>query len=166
MNWIVAAPDAYHRLPAALQERILATAAPPAGAAWLRQRVAGLPIRLGAEPVEATRVNGHVAVRLADGDEVDANHVLLATGYHVDIARCGMLSEDLLAKVRTVEGSPVLSAGMESSVPGLHFVGASAARSLGPIMRFVTGTWFAANAVTASIAGRRRPVLTFAFRRD
>jgi thioredoxin reductase len=164
MNWIVAAPDAYHRLPTGLQERILATAAPPAGAAWLRKRLAGLPIRLGAEPVEATRVNGHVTVRLDDGDEVAANHVLLATGYHVDIARCGILSEQLLSEVRTVEGSPVLGADMQSSVPGLYFAGASAARSLGPIMRFVTGTWFAAPAVTAGIAGRRRSPLTFAFR--
>jgi FAD-dependent urate hydroxylase len=165
MNWIVAAPDAYHRLSKGLQERILLTAAPPAGAAWLRERVAGLRIRLGAEPVEATRVNGHVTVRLDDGDEVAANHVLLATGYHVDIARCGILSEDLLGEVRTVDGSPVLGADMQSSVPGLYFVGASAARSLGPIMRFVTGTWFAAPAVTAGIAGRRRPTPTFAFRR-
>jgi thioredoxin reductase len=165
MNWIVAAPDAYHRLPTGLQERILATAAPPAGAAWLRERVAGLRMRLGAEPVEATRVNGHVTVRLDDGDELAANHILLATGYHVDIARCGILSEPLLGKVRTVQGSPVLGPDMQSSVPGLYFVGASAARSLGPIMRFVTGSWFAAPAVTAGIAGRERSTPTFAFRR-
>jgi thioredoxin reductase len=165
MNWIVAAPDAYHRLPTGLQERILATAAPPAGAAWLRERIAGLRIRLGAEPVEATRVNGHVTVRLDDGDEIAANHVLLATGYHVDIARCGLLSEQLLDQLSTVDGSPVLGSDMRSSVPGLYFVGASAARSLGPIMRFVTGTWFAAPAVTAGITGCRRPTPTFAFRR-
>jgi flavin-dependent dehydrogenase len=165
MNWIVAAPDVYRRLSRGLQERILATAAPPAGAAWLRPRLADVSIRHGAEPVEAARVNGHVAVRLDDGDQLYASHVLLATGYHVDIARCGILSEPLLSAIRTVEGSPLLRADMQSSVPGLYFLGASAARSFGPIMRFVTGSWFAAAAVTAGIAGRRRAGLTFAFRR-
>lgn len=165
MNWIVAAPDAYRRLSTRLQERILRRAAPPAGARWLQDRLRGLPMRLGVEPVEATRVNGHVTLRLNDGAEAVADHVLLATGVHVDIARCGILSQPLLEKVRTTDGSPVLGANMESSVPGLYFVGASAARSMGPIMRFVTGTWFAAPAVTAGITGRRRPALTLAFSR-
>lgn len=165
MNWVVAAPDLFHRLSRRLQERILATAAPPAGAAWLRQRLADVPVRLGSEPVEAARVGGHVAVRLSDGNELAANHILLATGYHCDIARCGILADPLVDEIRTAGGSPLLGAQMQSSVPGLYFVGATAARSFGPIMRFVTGSWFAAAAVAAGIAGRRRPTPTFAFRR-
>jgi thioredoxin reductase len=163
INWLIAAPDVYHRLSSRIQERLLTIAAPPAGAAWLRERVAGVPTRLGVAPVEATRVNGHVAVRLDDGEQVTADHVLLATGYHVDISRCGILSDRLLGAIRTTAGSPVLARNMESSVPGLFFVGASAARSFGPIMRFVTGTWFAAPAVTTAVTGRRR-TLTLAFR--
>jgi cation diffusion facilitator CzcD-associated flavoprotein CzcO len=165
MNWLVAAPAAYHRLSESLQERILRTAAPPAGAAWLRRRIAGMPIRLGSEPVAATRVNGHVSVRLDTGDEVAADHVLLGTGYEVDIARCGVLSDRLLGEVKTAGGSPVLGRDMQSSARGLYFAGASAARSLGPIMRFVTGTWFSAPALTAGIAGRKRSPLTLAFHR-
>ena len=165
MNWVVAAPDLYRRLSRGLQERILATAAPPAGATWLRERLADVPIRLGSEPGEAARVNGHVVVRLVDGEELAANHVVLATGYHCDIARCGILSEPLVREIRTAGGSPLLGADMQCSVQGLYFVGASAARSFGPIMRFVTGSWFAAPAVTAGIAGRKRAAPTFAFRR-
>jgi cation diffusion facilitator CzcD-associated flavoprotein CzcO len=166
MNWLVATPAAYHRLSKQLQERILKAAAPPAGAAWLRRRIAGMPIRLGAEPVAASRVNGHVCVRLDTGDELAADHVLLGTGYEIDIARCGVLSPRLLRDVQTAGGSPLLGADMQSSARGLYFVGASAARSLGPIMRFVTGTWFSAPALAAGIAGRRCSPLTFAFRRD
>ena len=165
MNWIVAAPDVYRRLPRSLRERILTTAAPPAGAAWLRQRLAHVRMRHGVEVVEAARVDGHVEVRLVDGEQLAADHVVLATGYDVEIARCGILSSPLLRAIRTVGGSPVLGPDMQSSVPGLFFLGASAARSCGPIMRFVTGSWFAAPAVTAGITGRRRGGLTVAFRR-
>lgn len=165
MNWVVATPDAYRRLPKGLRERILQMAAPPAGATWLPDRLSGVPVRLGVEAIGAERVDGHVSVRLSDGDRLDADHVLLATGYQVDIARCGILSKPLLSGLRTLDGSPLLGGDMQSSVPGVYFVGASAARSLGPIMRFVTGTWFAASAVTAGILGRRRLAPTFAFRR-
>jgi hypothetical protein len=39
-------------------------------------------------------------------------------------------------------------------VPGLHFVGAPAAWSFGPVMRFVSGTHFAARALARGIAGK------------
>jgi FAD-dependent urate hydroxylase len=42
-------------------------------------------------------------------------------------------------------------------VPGLHFVGAPAAESFGPIMRFVSGTPFTGRALAEHIARTRRP---------
>jgi hypothetical protein len=45
--------------------------------------------------------------------------------------------------IRRVDGYPQLSAGYESSVPGLYFLGAPAAWSYGPLMRFVAGADFA-----------------------
>jgi hypothetical protein len=42
---------------------------------------------------------------------------------------------------------------MESSVPGLHFVGAPAAWSFGPINRFVSGGWYAGRALARVIVG-------------
>jgi hypothetical protein len=52
----------------------------------------------------------------------------------------------------------VLKRGMESSVPRLHFLGAPAARSFGPVMRFVAGSWFSSKAIAKTVAaqdGRR-----------
>jgi len=46
---------------------------------------------------------------------------------------------------------------MESSVPGLHFIGAPAAWSFGPIMRFVSGGWYTGQALARTIAGRVPP---------
>jgi hypothetical protein len=81
---------------------------------------------------------------------------MLATGYHVDIAKYRMLAPELLHRVDCVDGSPVLSAGFESSVPGLHFVGSCAVASFGPFMRFVAGTSYAAPALTRAVVGADR----------
>jgi hypothetical protein len=50
----------------------------------------------------------------------------------------------------------LLGRGMESSVPGLHFVGAPAAWSFGPIMRFVAGGWYAGQAAARAVADADR----------
>jgi hypothetical protein len=48
-------------------------------------------------------------------------------------------------------------------VPGLHFLGAPAAYSFGPVMRFVTGTWYSAPAFTMRVLGRRQPLVRWSF---
>jgi hypothetical protein len=58
--------------------------------------------------------------------------------------------------VRTANGYPILNKGFESSVPGLYFVGATAAYSFGPLCRFVAGTRF--TAVTLTNLTRKRTV--------
>jgi hypothetical protein len=58
--------------------------------------------------------------------------------------------------VRRVDGYPLLGPGFESSLPGLHFLGAPAARSFGPVSRFVSGTPYAAPALARRIAGKAR----------
>ena len=57
----------------------------------------------------------------------------------------------------------MLGPGLESSVPGLHFLGAAAAYSFGPINRFVVGTWYSAPAGAGRVAGRPQPPISFAF---
>jgi FAD-dependent urate hydroxylase len=73
----------------------------------------------------------------------------------VDIANYQFLAPELLWDVRRAGGYPILRRGLESSVPGLHFLGAPAAWSFGPTMRFVSGSWYAGRALAKSIAGRR-----------
>jgi hypothetical protein len=104
--------------------------------------------------VDAARSNGHLVLRLDDGATREVDHALLATGFRVDVGRCRFLAPSLARHLRLVEGYPVLDRGLESSVPGLHFLGASAVCSFGPLVRFVSGTRFAAGALTTAIAGR------------
>ena len=80
-----------------------------------------------------------------------AHHIVLATGYHVDIGRLPLLAPKLLAEIDQVEGSPRLSASFESSAPGLYFSGAMSAYTFGPTMRFVSGVEYAARRIAAAI---------------
>ena len=98
-------------------------------------------------------MNGHLHVKLSDGTERYVDHALLGTGYRVDIRRYPFLGEALLASILHAGGYPQLDDGFESSVRGLHFVGAPAAWSFGPLMRFVAGTGFASRALARRLAG-------------
>ena len=66
------------------------------------------------------------------------------------------LPPELLKNVAQVNGFPRVSAGFESSVPGLHFLGAPSAWDFGPLMFFVCGTDFAASSLGRHIAPELR----------
>ncbi|WP_018348591.1 FAD-dependent oxidoreductase [Longispora albida] len=156
LSRVVSAPWLFRRLPRDLQDKLAYRAIRPAGALWLRSRLEGVPIRLGRRLRGAVPAGDRVIIELDDGTTRVVDHVIYGTGYQVDLARYTFLSEELLGGIRQERGYPVLRAGMESSVPGLHFLGAPAAWSYGPINRFVSGTWYASHALTAAVTGRRR----------
>jgi hypothetical protein len=133
------------------------------GAYWLPDRLSDVPIDLGVSIASADRDDGHLRLELSDGSERVVEHVLLGTGYQVDVRAYPFLAPELAEEVEVVAGYPRLRPGLESSVPGLHFVGAPAAYSFGPVMRFVTGSWYAAPAVMRRAAGRRQPPLRWSF---
>ncbi len=88
-------------------------------------------------------VGDEVVLKLDDGSERKVDHVLLGTGYQVDIAKYNFLPAELTRSIEQFDGYPKLDRGFSCSVPGLHFVGATAARSFGPLLYFVAGTDFA-----------------------
>jgi cation diffusion facilitator CzcD-associated flavoprotein CzcO len=153
---IVSVPDWYRRMPRRIQDRFFWRSLRPAGAAWLQPRLEGVPIRTESAVKRAAAVNGHVRLELGDGSERVVDHVLLGTGYRVDISRYPFLDRGLLQHIRTRAGHPQLSTTFESSVPGLYFAGATAGWSFGPLMRFVAGTSFAARALTRGVMQSRR----------
>ena len=152
----VSKPDLYRRLPRRLQNRWAVRSLRPAGAAWLEPRLNDVPILTGTS-VDRAQVEGErVRVQLNDGSVKLVDHILLATGYEVDIAGYDFLAPSLLQSIDRVGGYPRLSAGFETSVPRLHIVGAPAAWSFGPLMRFVAGTGFTASALARAVLPRRR----------
>jgi predicted ATP-grasp superfamily ATP-dependent carboligase len=162
-GWTAALPDVFRRLPARAKPVVSYRCIRPAGSGWLRPRLEGVPIAFAAAPVEARPAGGRVRVCLSDGSERTVDHVLLGTGYEIDIRRYPFLAPELAGSVEVAGGYPVLGPGLESSVSGLHFLGAPAAHSFGPIMRFVVGTWYAAPSLSARALGRRQRPLRQAF---
>jgi cation diffusion facilitator CzcD-associated flavoprotein CzcO len=155
VSHLVAHPMLVRILPRAVQRDATRRALAPGASLWLRPRLGDLVIRAGRHVVSATRRDGGVNLRLDDGSSRTVDHVLMATGYRVDIRRYPFLAPELVKSVRCVDGQPVLDEGFETSVPGLHFVGAPAMYSFGPLLRFVSGTEFAARMVTRRVTRTR-----------
>jgi hypothetical protein len=148
---LVAMPHLFRRFPRSFQDRTAYRAIRPAGASWLQSRLAGVPITLGRKVVSAAVAGSQLRLRLDDGTERLVDHALLATGFRVDVSRYPFLSQSLLKQLETVDGFPVLNRGLESSIPGLHFIGKPAAWSFGPLLGFVSGAEFASNELIRSI---------------
>lgn len=162
--WIAAAPDLLRRLPATWQADVGRRCVSPAGAGWLRPRLADVPVALGRSVTAANAIDGEVRVVLDDGTERRADHVILGTGYEVDVANYEFLGRDLLAALDIVNGYPRLTTGYESSIPGLHFLGAPAALSFGPVTQFVVGSWHAAPTVTRRVLGKRQRAVRLSYK--
>lgn len=162
-SWLAAWPGLFRRLPDRVHEPLIYHFARPRGAAWLKPRLSRVPITIGRSISSASPHGDELVLRLDDGSTREVEHLLLATGYRVDLTRYTFLATELVGRVSTRNGSPVLATGLESSVPGLHFLGAPAARNFGPVMRFVCGTWASARELTRAVVGRRAPRVGFSW---
>jgi hypothetical protein len=106
------------------------------------------------------KVGDRVEVTLTNGKKLQADHVMCATGYKVNVKNLSMLQPSLLAEIKTLEkedkdeNTPALNHWFESSVPGLYFVGLATLRSFGPLFRFVVGTKATAGRIASSAARR------------
>ncbi|MBV9654470.1 MAG: NAD(P)/FAD-dependent oxidoreductase [Acetobacteraceae bacterium] len=145
----------FHALPEKMRLRAVRNANGPAGGWAMRDRFHGrFAVQEGAV-LEGSRMNegrAELSIR-TNGDirRVSADHVIAATGFRNDLRQLAFLAPPLLGQIRAVENAPVLSRGMQSSVPGLYFVGAIAKNAFGPLMRFVFGAEFAAARTTRHI---------------
>jgi hypothetical protein len=140
---IVSLPGLLQRFPRSVQDRLRVRSVRPAGAYWLLARLKDVPLTTG-RSIRSASVDGtRIRFKLDDGNERTADHILLGTGYRVDVAKYSFLGPTILENLRCTKGYPQLGPGFESSIPGLHFLGAPAAWSYGPLMNFVSGTKYA-----------------------
>jgi hypothetical protein len=150
ISQLIARPNYYRRLPRRMQNCF--GVLPPAGSAWLRPRVEKkIPINIGCAVSSVKRCQDQLELTPDYGRRRRVDHVLLATGYRVDVSRYEFIAPQLLGAIGAINGYPRLNSRFECSVPGLHFMGAPAAWSFGPLMKFVAGVEFAAKTVTRGI---------------
>ena len=154
LSRVVSVPSMFRMLPYAWRAKATKRCTRPAAAAWLIERTRNIPIHTG-RGISSIETNGRVQIALEGGDRIEADHLLLATGYRVDLSGYTFVAPELLDAVRTKNGFPVLGPGLASSIPGLYMVGWPATGTFGPLMRHVVGSEFAATAVAARLSGSR-----------
>jgi len=134
----------------------------PAPGWFIKEQVVGkIPFNLGVNIIQASIQKGRVNLELTDGggarQTLVTDHVIAATGYKVDLRRLNFFDSGIQAEVQCVDQAPVLSSNFESSVPGLYFVGTSAANTFGPLMRFAYGAGFTARRLSKHLAKPASP---------
>lgn len=106
---------------------------------WLESRLSDKRVKLWPQ-TELERVeneNGNFEVRLTNGENFAVDHIVLATGYKVDITRLPYLAAgNLLDQLETRNGFPVLDDHFETSVPGLFITSMPAGQDFGPFFGF------------------------------
>ena len=148
-------PYVFQRLPRDKKDRLLRGRGRfgPAGAAWLKDRILGKVTIHESRPVrQMQEVDGEVAITLSNGETLRVDHVILGTGFRMDIKRLPMLHPLLVEAIETYQGAPILSHRFETNLPGLYFIGYSSVSSCGPLYRFVVGTNAAARKVASAVA--------------
>jgi thioredoxin reductase len=157
-------PYLFRRLPEATRLNIARTHLGPAPGYSMRDRVIGrVTVHLGLEAVQAKPDAEGVLLTLANngGDKrnFQADHVICGTGYRPELARLPFLEDALLSRINAIQGTPILSANFESSMPGLYLVGAIAMNTFGPVLRFACGAEIAAPRVARHLSRRHRRVI-------
>ncbi len=153
LYFYVTMPHWFRHLPESLRlDRVRKTLGPAPPWFTKKQVDGNVPFHLGAEITSAEIRSGRPALLLKDAagqqTTVEVDHVIAATGYHVDIEKLQFLSQTIRKRIRTTDKAPALSASFESSVPRLYFVGVSSANSFGPLMRFAFGADYTARRIS------------------
>jgi cation diffusion facilitator CzcD-associated flavoprotein CzcO len=154
-NWCLdRLPSAFYHLPQWAKDRYTLHASGVSD--WLRHRIIGKVSLHEAQTILAIDAKGDAAVATTwDGNTLWADHVILATGYDVDLDKLTIISSSLRRSIRTMHGTPLLTPWFESTVPGFYFSGLTSLRAFGPIYRFVAGCGPAARRAARAIARRR-----------
>lgn len=97
---------------------------------------------VGVEPAD----DGPIRLTLSDGEVLEVDHVVFASGFKADLSRVPYLA-GVLDRVSVTDGFPDLSEGFETTLPGLYVVGFAATRDFGPFYGFTKGCPSAATIV-------------------
>lgn len=123
---------------------------------WLEPRIKKDTIKLWPRTqVAACRElpDGELRVTLDNGQALHVDDVILATGYRVQIDQVPFLARgNMLGKLVTRNGFPVLDEQLQSSVPGLFITSMAATQDFGPFFAFTVSARTSAKLIGKAIA--------------
>jgi thioredoxin reductase len=152
----MADPDLFRKQSPEIQEKLLKDCARPVGAYWLPSRLEGVRVRSSVSVAGVGRAGSGLKLELSDGTSEQVDFVVLATGYRIDVSKYNVLDNSLKQHVRqTPDGYPVLDMSLQTSVDGLYMAGVIAEKTLGPTLRFVTGTSNAGPRLAVAVTTKR-----------
>jgi cation diffusion facilitator CzcD-associated flavoprotein CzcO len=124
---------------------------------WLEARVVTEGVQLWpATQLAACRETaaGALAVRLDNGAELTVDQVILATGYRVRMEQVPFLSRgNILPRLATRNGVPVLDEQFQTSVPGLFITSMPANPDFGPFFAFTVSVRTSARIIGRALQG-------------
>ena len=155
-NWVNEAPGIIRHFPQETRDRWNEINLRATAILWLRPRLKDVAVDQGRSILAARKIGDGISLTF-DNATKRFDHVLLATGYRIDVDKMRMLEPRLREQIARHGRLPILNGGFESNVRGLHFVGAAAVGSFGPLLRFIAGAGFAARRITgAALRGASR----------
>ncbi len=151
------APRLFRRLPEEMRLHATRTHLGPAPGWFMRGTLEGKVKTLLGHQLTGSRIDGGQVVIEARDEHgapvaVRADQVICATGYKPDLRSLPFLDAGLRVQIAHIDHTPKLSDHFETSVPGLYAMGALAANTFGPLMRFMVGAEYVAPRLTAHLA--------------
>lgn len=101
------------------------------------------------------RADASIELTLDDGDKLEVDQVVLATGYRTNLAQVPMLAAgNLLDQVDAVDGFPLLNTTLEMSTPGLYATSMLATRDFGPLFAFTVAVRASSRVIGDAVKAR------------
>lgn len=122
---------------------------------WLQPRVDRPDISIWADNRIATCMrltNDELAVTFETGDVVEVDHIILATGYNVEIDRLPLLARgNIISRLETRNGFPVLDERFQTNIPGLYITSLPATQDFGPFFAFTIAARASARVIGSAL---------------
>jgi len=121
---------------------------------WLEPRLKDERVKIlpETEVVSCVEKGEELVVEIGSIGPISVDKIVLATGYKVDVSRVPVLN-NLLGRIETRNGFPVLDDHFETSVPGLFITSMPATQDFGPFFGFTISVRTSAKLICARLGG-------------
>jgi FAD-dependent urate hydroxylase len=123
---------------------------------WLESRLADPSVRIWprSELVAcAEQRDGSLTIRLSNDETLEVDHVIFATGYKPQVGAIPLVAAgNLLPRIETRNGFPVLDERFQTSLPGLYMTSMLANQDFGPFFGFTVAVRTSARLIGHALA--------------